>query len=63
VEDVHAHLVVGVETLDKLDLGRFENPGPPITGTFVLAERLKWLLQPIETDPTPCPRIETELTA
>jgi hypothetical protein len=43
-----------LETLDKLRLGCFSNPGAPIEGSFALASDLEWLLDPIETEPTPC---------
>jgi hypothetical protein len=33
-----------LETLEKLDVGVFENPGPPLPGTLILADRLRWLL-------------------
>ena len=58
-----------LETLDKLGIGRFENPGPPVTGQLTLAASLRWLLKcsaaeplkesrrradGIEKEPTPC---------
>jgi len=43
-----------LETLDKLQLGRFENPGAPVAGSFFLADSLKWLLPAIESELTPC---------
>jgi hypothetical protein len=53
-----------LETLDKLGLGRLENPGPPVAATFYLDESFRWLLplkengrregDGIETKPTPC---------
>jgi hypothetical protein len=33
-----------LETLDKLGVGTFENPGPPIPGTLILADDLRWSL-------------------
>jgi hypothetical protein len=33
-----------LETLDRLGVGTFENPGPPVTGTLSLAEPLRWIL-------------------
>jgi hypothetical protein len=33
-----------LETLDHLGIGVFENPGPPVTGTLILAEQLRWIL-------------------
>jgi hypothetical protein len=39
-----------LETLDKLDLGRFENPGPPVEAHFFLADRFKWLLDPLKAN-------------
>jgi hypothetical protein len=43
-----------LETLDKLGLGSFRNPGPPTEGSFAIASDLEWLLDSIETKPTPC---------
>jgi hypothetical protein len=42
-----------LETLEKLGLGEFVNPGPPAVGTLTLAASLCWLLEP-----EPKPRIE-----
>jgi hypothetical protein len=33
-----------LETLDKLGIGEFANPGAPVPGTLMLDERLRWLL-------------------
>jgi putative DNA primase/helicase len=33
-----------LETLDKLGVGEFSNPGPPVPATLNLDERLRWLL-------------------
>jgi hypothetical protein len=52
-----------LETLDKLGVGDFQNPGPPMSGVLTLAEPLQWLLEPLkelrhrEGEP-----IETKLT-
>jgi len=40
-----------LETLDKLGVGKFENPGPPVTGTLFLAESLRWMLDCPAADP------------
>ena len=37
-----------LEALDRLGVGRFENPGPPVVGSLFLADSLRWLLD--------CPR-------
>jgi hypothetical protein len=34
-----------LETLDKLGIGTFQNPGPPVPGTLMLADRFRWLLK------------------
>jgi DNA-binding Lrp family transcriptional regulator len=34
-----------LETLEKLGLGEFVNPGPPSVGTLTIAESLRWLLE------------------
>ena len=52
-----------LETLDKLGIGDFENPGPPLPARLTLAEPLRWLLGGIEKKPTPSSSgIETNLT-
>jgi AAA lid domain len=55
-----------LETLDKLGIGAFANPGPPEPATLTLSEPLRWLLEPapvIETKATPSAGgIETNLT-
>jgi hypothetical protein len=33
-----------LETLDKLGVGRFDNPGPPVTAALTLADEFRWLL-------------------
>jgi hypothetical protein len=33
-----------LETLDKLGIGEFSNPGPPVPATLALGEPLRWLL-------------------
>jgi hypothetical protein len=51
-----------LETLDKLGLGRLENPGPPVAASLHLGDSFCWLLKEdgrregegIETEPTPC---------
>jgi hypothetical protein len=43
-----------LETLDKLGIGTFTNPGRPAEASFALADNLRWLLDPIETKTTPC---------
>lgn len=43
-----------LETLEKLGIGEFVNPGPPAAGTLTLDEPLRWLLEPIESELTPC---------
>jgi hypothetical protein len=40
-----------LETLDKLGVGRFENPGPPLPGLLTLAEPLRWILECAAADP------------
>jgi hypothetical protein len=40
-----------LETLDKLGVGSFENPGPPIPGTLLLAEPLRWILDCTAAEP------------
>jgi hypothetical protein len=40
-----------LETLDRLGVGTFENPGPPVTGTLFLAEQLRWLLADPAAEP------------
>jgi hypothetical protein len=52
-----------LETLDKLGIGQFANPGPPEPATLTLAEPLRWLLEGIETKPTPSEAIEKEPTS
>lgn len=51
-----------LQTLDKLEVGRLHNPGPPEPATLTLDESLRWLLplketgrreESIETEPTP----------
>jgi len=55
-----------LETLDKLGIGAFGNPGPPEPATLTLSRPLRWLLDPppaIEKKATPSAgAIETELT-
>jgi hypothetical protein len=53
-----------LETLDKLGVGTLNNPGPPAGAVFTLADRLRWLLDPIESELTPCDlaSIESDLT-
>jgi hypothetical protein len=52
-----------LETLEKLGIGEFVNPGPPAAGTLTLDEPLRWLLEPIESKLTPCAsRIEKKPT-
>jgi hypothetical protein len=56
-----------LETLEKLGIGKLDNPGPPIPASLTLDSSLRWLLDPreasprrepevIERDPTPCAR-------
>jgi hypothetical protein len=33
-----------LETLDRLGVGSFENPGPPASGVLVIADELRWIL-------------------
>jgi hypothetical protein len=33
-----------LETLDKLGIGEFSNPGPPVPGVLMLGDPLRWLL-------------------
>jgi hypothetical protein len=40
-----------LETLDHLGVGSFENPGPPVTATLVLADWLRWILVCPAADP------------
>jgi hypothetical protein len=49
-----------LETLEKLGIGEFVNPGPPAVGTLTLAEPLRWLLgDAVEPEPEPtAPKIE-----
>jgi hypothetical protein len=50
-----------LETLDKLGVGQFVNPGPPVEANFSLTDDLEWLLEPIEKELTPCePAIEND---
>jgi hypothetical protein len=48
-----------LETLDKLGVGEFVNPGPPNLSKLILAEPLHWILsdpaaQSLEKKTTPC---------
>jgi hypothetical protein len=40
-----------LETLDKLGVGEFVNPGPPVTAALTLAESLGWLLTDSAVEP------------
>jgi hypothetical protein len=51
-----------LETLDKLGLGRLENPGPPDPATLTLDESLRWLLPLKENGRRAVDGIESELT-
>jgi hypothetical protein len=47
-----------LETLEKLGIGEFVNPGPPTVGTLTLDESLRWLLEDsVGPEPEPAPRV------
>ena len=50
--DAQARLPVPV--LRDEERGAYSNPGPPEPSTLTLAESLRWLLEGIETELTPC---------
>jgi hypothetical protein len=52
-----------LETLEKLGIGKLDNPGPPVPATLTLDPSLDWLIEDrrpedtaIENDLTPCTR-------
>jgi hypothetical protein len=42
-----------LETLEKLEIGTYSNPGRPAPASLTLNNSLRWLLEDIETEPTP----------
>jgi hypothetical protein len=51
-----------LETLEKLGIGEFVNPGPPAVGTLTLDEPLHWLLDPLKGNGRRAGGIENDLT-
>jgi hypothetical protein len=52
-----------LETLDKLGIGDYEQPGPPLPGTLTLADAHRWLVNPLKENRRPeAEAIERKLT-
>jgi hypothetical protein len=49
-----------LETLDKLGVGKLDNPGPPEPATLELADPLRWLLEPLKEKRRRAEAIENE---
>jgi hypothetical protein len=39
-----------LETIDRLGIGKFDNPGPPDPATLALNRRFRWLLEPLKAN-------------